>query len=350
MCVGPGKPVILQSGARKALAGKARPIRARNGYSRARLSDLRQAGLLHRTITIMRDIFTEVFESEPVDPMEAARRGARPKLRARFYQRAEAGEAGEGGVPILLDGRPVRTPAKALLAAPSRALAQALAAEWDAQRDMIDPARMPLTRLANAIIDGVVKRPAPVAAEIEKYLGSDLLFYRAGEPEGLVASQARHWDPILQWARETFGARFVLAQGITFVAQPAEAVAAAAKRDPAASLAARRGELRDRAHRLGAARARARAQPARRRRGVGRRACRRGLEHGKVGPRRAGARAARASVRGNAGGGTSPLDHTSADRSPRRVLDECFSQAAALSAAHHGAAQRRAAPARPRRS
>ncbi|HYJ44771.1 MAG: ATP12 family protein [Xanthobacteraceae bacterium] len=176
----------------------------------------------------MRDIFTDVFKTEPMDPVQSARRGARPKLTARFYNSVAAGETGEDGVPILLDGKPVRTPAKALLAAPSRALAQALAAEWDAQRDLIDPARMPLTRLANAIIDGVVKTPAPVTAVIEKYLGSDLLFYRAGEPEELIASQARHWDPILQWAHETFGARFVLGQGITFVAQPAEAVAAAA--------------------------------------------------------------------------------------------------------------------------
>jgi chaperone required for assembly of F1-ATPase len=180
----------------------------------------------------MRDIFTEVFESEPIDPMASARRGARPNLRARFYQRAEAGVAGEGGVPILLDGKPVRTPAKSMLAAPSRELAQALADEWDTQRDTIDPARMPLTRLANAIIDGVVKKPEPVAAEIARYLGSDLLFYRADEPEGLVAAQAQHWDPILQWAWEEVGARFVLIEGVTFAAQPAEAVAAAAKAIP----------------------------------------------------------------------------------------------------------------------
>jgi chaperone required for assembly of F1-ATPase len=92
---------------------------------------------------------------------------------------------------------------------------------------------MPLTRLANAIIDGVAKKPGPAAAEIEKYLGSDLLFYRAEEPEGLVAHQAQHWDPVLQWARDELGARFVLAQGVTFVDQPREAVAAAAKAVPA---------------------------------------------------------------------------------------------------------------------
>jgi chaperone required for assembly of F1-ATPase len=182
----------------------------------------------------MRDIFTEVFESQPIDPTEAARRSLRPKLRARVYVHVHVGEAaGEGNFPILLDGSPVRTPARLALAAPSQALAEALAAEWEAQRDTIDPARMPLTRLANAIIDGVSKRPGPVAAEIEKYLGSDLLFYRAAEPEGLAASQARHWDPVLQWTRDALGARFVLAQGVTFVDQPAEAVAAAAKAIPA---------------------------------------------------------------------------------------------------------------------
>lgn len=181
----------------------------------------------------MRDIFTEIFESEPIDPMESARRNTRPKLRARFFKRAHAGDVADaGGFPVLLDSRPVRTPARHPLGAPTRALADALAAEWEAQRDVIDPAQMPLTRLANSIIDGVAKSPAPVAAEVEKYLGSDLLCYRAAEPEGLVANEAAHWDPVLQWAREMWGARFVMAQGVTFVAQPPEAVAAAAAAIP----------------------------------------------------------------------------------------------------------------------
>jgi chaperone required for assembly of F1-ATPase len=187
--------------------------------------------LLHRTIH-MRDIFSEVFASEPVDPTEAARRGARPKLRRRFYERAEVGSCSGQGHPVLLDGKPVRTPARELLTAPAQPLAEAIAAEWHGQKDVIDPARMPLTRLANVIIDGVVKKPSPVTAEIEKYLGSDLLLYRAGEPEGLVASQAKHWNPVLDWARDALGARFVLAQGVTFVEQPREAVAAAAKAIP----------------------------------------------------------------------------------------------------------------------
>ena len=104
----------------------------------------------------MREIFTEIFENQPLDPMESARRGGRPPLRKRFYERAYVAETGEGGeVQILLDGKPVKTPARHALAAPTRPLADAIAAEWDAQKDVIDPASMPLTRLANAAIDAV---------------------------------------------------------------------------------------------------------------------------------------------------------------------------------------------------
>jgi chaperone required for assembly of F1-ATPase len=175
----------------------------------------------------MREIFTEIFENQPIDPTEAARRSVRRHLRKRFYELAHVGDAGEGGaIPILLDGKPVRTPARRLLAAPTRALAEAIAEEWNAHTDVIDPARMPLTRLANAVIDAVVDAPAPVADEIAKYLGSDLLFYRAEAPAGLVEKQSQAWDPVLAWARDQFGARFVLAQSIVHVAQPHDAVTA----------------------------------------------------------------------------------------------------------------------------
>jgi chaperone required for assembly of F1-ATPase len=174
----------------------------------------------------MRDIFTEIFENQPLDPTEAARRAVRPHLRQRFFRRAHVGEMGEGGFPVLLDDRPVKTPARRLLAAPAAQLAAAIAAEWEAQKETIDPARMPLTRLANAIIDGVAMAPQAVADGIAKYLGSDLLFYRAEAPQGLVARQNEHWDPVLAWAQETHGARFVLAEGIVPVMQPDEAVAA----------------------------------------------------------------------------------------------------------------------------
>src|SRR5262249_31736486 len=107
-------------------------------------------------------------------------------------------------------------------------------AEWDSQGESIDPATMPLTRLANSIIDGVAAAPAPVAADIEKYLGSDLLFYRAEGPQRLVERQARLWNPGLAWAREALGARLVLAEGVVHVAQPAGAIAAARAAIPSA--------------------------------------------------------------------------------------------------------------------
>ena len=119
------------------------------------------------------------------------------------------------------------TPARRLLAAPTRALAERIAAEWNAQEGMIDPAHMPLTRLANAVIDAVKDKPAPVAEEIVKYLGSDLVFYRADRPEGLIARQAELWNPIMDWARDALGARFVLVEGVIHAAQPPEAIAAA---------------------------------------------------------------------------------------------------------------------------
>jgi chaperone required for assembly of F1-ATPase len=175
----------------------------------------------------MREIFTEIFENQPLDPMESARQGGRPQLRKRFYERAHVAEtADRSEVQILLDNKPVKTPARRALAAPNRSLAEAIAAEWDAQKDAIDPGRMPLTRLANAAIDAVGDMPIPVAEEIAKYLGTDLLCYRADAPTRLVDMQALAWDPVLAWAREQFGARFVLAQGVVHMPQPHEAIAA----------------------------------------------------------------------------------------------------------------------------
>src|SRR6185437_3957176 len=103
----------------------------------------------------MREILETIFEHQPLDPTEAARRSVRPQLRRRFYKNAEAGAESGGVIPVLLDGRPVRTPARRTLAAPVRALAEQMAAEWNAQDEKIDPATMPLTRLASTIIDAV---------------------------------------------------------------------------------------------------------------------------------------------------------------------------------------------------
>jgi chaperone required for assembly of F1-ATPase len=169
----------------------------------------------------------DLFENIPADdPIEAVRRSGRAALPRRFYGKVTTAPVADGHA-VLLDDKPVLTPARRALAAPSLAVAQAIAAEWDMQRDVVSPAKMPLTRLANAIIDGVADRPAPVAAEIAKYLASDLLFYRAGSPPGLIERQQHHWDPILSWAAEALGARFALAEGITHLAQAEQALAAA---------------------------------------------------------------------------------------------------------------------------
>jgi chaperone required for assembly of F1-ATPase len=185
----------------------------------------------------MRDIFEDIFAQVPIDPIETAQRSARPQLRRRFYKNAHVDDGGGTGhgFAVRLDGRAVRTPAKRVLEVPVRALAEAIAAEWNAQEASVDPAKMPLTRLANSIIDGVAPAPEPVAAEIEKYLASDLLVYRATGPEGLTAKQEAAWNPLLDWARESLGAEFVLARGINFVAQPPKALRAACAaipRDP----------------------------------------------------------------------------------------------------------------------
>lgn len=136
----------------------------------------------------------------------------------RFWKSATA-EACEGGFTVRLDGRPVKTPAKASLVLPTLAMAQAIAAEWDAQDGAIQPQTMPCTRSANAAIDKVAPQFAEVAAMIAAYGGSDLLCYRAEAPEGLVARQKAGWDPLLDWAKGRFGAALVTGPGVMPVRQ-----------------------------------------------------------------------------------------------------------------------------------
>jgi chaperone required for assembly of F1-ATPase len=150
-------------------------------------------------------------------------------LPKRFYKSASVVEDGQGEYRIQLDGRPLRTPAKVELAVPTAALAQAIAAEWEAQGEHIDPTSMPLTRLANSSIDGVLPRQTAVRADIAKYAASDLLCYRAEAPDGLQRRQSEVWDPILRWADEWMGARFATGVGLMPVAQPDPAKAAVAR-------------------------------------------------------------------------------------------------------------------------
>jgi chaperone required for assembly of F1-ATPase len=172
----------------------------------------------------------ELFEShQSDDPVEAARRAVQSPQRRRFKAvTIAAGEGEKAGHAIYLDGKPVRTPGRRALAAPEAELARALADEWAVQGEYIRPAEMPLTRLANTIIDGVAAAREEVAVEIRKYLASDLVFYRAESPAPLRARQAQHWNPIVAWARQTLGADFALGSGVVYVAQPTAALNAAA--------------------------------------------------------------------------------------------------------------------------
>lgn len=174
----------------------------------------------------MRELFDEAAGQPPPDPRESARASARAPLRKRFYKEVGVTEV-EGGFGITLDGKPIRTPSGRQVVIPARALADAVAAEWAAQGEAIDPVTMPLTRIANSVVEGVVDRVALVTEDLAKYFETDLLFYRAGHPEGLVAREAAHWDPVLFWAAEALGAHFILSEGIMHVKQPDEALRAA---------------------------------------------------------------------------------------------------------------------------
>jgi chaperone required for assembly of F1-ATPase len=144
----------------------------------------------------------------------------------RFYKET-AVDLGDGGHRILLDGRPMRTPAKAVLVVPTRALAEAIAAEWGAVPDRADinVSHLPLTRLAATGLDRVTTQRARVIEDTAKYAGSDMLCYRASEPESLVKRQQETWQPLLDWAHGRYGARLVIVEGLAFVEQPADAVA-----------------------------------------------------------------------------------------------------------------------------
>lgn len=159
---------------------------------------------------------------------KAAREKA--SLPKRFYKEAGAKAVGDGRFALTLDGKTVRTPGKAELVLPNQALAEALAAEWNAQGERIDPETMPLTKLANSVVDGVAGREDAVIDDIANYAGADLVCYRALLPEGLVRAQSKHWDPMIDWAREALGAPLDVAQGVMHVAQPQSSLDRIAKR------------------------------------------------------------------------------------------------------------------------
>ena len=137
----------------------------------------------------------------------------------RFYRQVSVAEA-EDGFRVLLDGRPVKTPAKNMLALPSRALAETIAAEWAGQGEEILPVSMPFLRLADTVIDGVVANRAEVIGAILRFGENDLLCYRAHQPPELARLQREGWDPLLDWARRRYGAEFVVVEGFGHQDQP----------------------------------------------------------------------------------------------------------------------------------
>lgn len=143
----------------------------------------------------------------------------------RFYRQAGVAED-DAGYVVTLDARQLKTPAKAPLVLPTRALAQAIADEWAAQEGEVRPAAMPLMQLAATAIDRVAKLRGQVAAEVAAYATSDLVCHRAERPPELVARQEAAWQPLVAWAARQLDARLEVAAGVMPLAQPAEALAA----------------------------------------------------------------------------------------------------------------------------
>jgi chaperone required for assembly of F1-ATPase len=143
----------------------------------------------------------------------------------RFYKSVTVALA-NGGFSVVLDGRPLRTPAGATLVLPSEQLAHAVADEWRSQGDVVHVHVMPLTQLANTMIDRVHSARSAIIAEVTRYAVSDLLCYWATGPRDLVDRQRAIWQPLLDWASATFGARLAVTAGVVPAAQPAKAVAA----------------------------------------------------------------------------------------------------------------------------
>lgn len=145
----------------------------------------------------------------------------------RFYKETGV-DAGDGGFRVLLDGRPMRTPAKAVLVVPTEPLAGAIAGEWRdvPEKAEINVSHLPLTRLAATGIDRVAGQRGRVIDDTAKYAASDLLCYRTTDPASLMQRQGELWQTLLDWAAERYDARLAVTSGTTFVAQPHGALAA----------------------------------------------------------------------------------------------------------------------------
>ena len=174
----------------------------------------------------MRDLLNDLEAKKYLsdhDPIRRAQSQMKTQLPKRFYEGVSVAPM-EEGFAVHLDGKPVRTPAKAVLTLATEKAAGLVADEFATQAEKIDPSTMPVYRLVNAAIDGVAQNPRAVVDDIVRFSSSDLLCYRADAPAGLVEWQAKHWDPLLDWAHRALGARLVLTQGVIHVEQPRGAV------------------------------------------------------------------------------------------------------------------------------
>jgi chaperone required for assembly of F1-ATPase len=157
--------------------------------------------------------------AEAADPIAMARRDLNKAVLRRFYKEVTVQQR-DGTFILLLDGRAAKSPGGNPLALPCLAAARAMADEWSAQGESIDPASMPLTRIVNSAIDGVAYRLAATVDEIARYAGADIVCYRAAGPRPLSEAQAAAWDKVLAFAREELGVHFICAEGVVFVEQP----------------------------------------------------------------------------------------------------------------------------------
>lgn len=173
----------------------------------------------------MRDILSDMSDKseQEKNPMrDVQKQTALPK---RFYENVSVGADSDKFV-ILLDGKTIKTPAKKTLSLADKVIAEKIALEWRQQEESIDPATMPLTRMINSAIDGVEGNSEAVFDEIVQFAGSDLLFYRAESPRNLVELQSAAWNPVLDWAKSSLGAKFMPTEGVMHIEQPQQAIEA----------------------------------------------------------------------------------------------------------------------------
>ncbi len=173
----------------------------------------------------MSDILGERDEAVPAQPTRVAEPSRESQLPKRFYKDASVAER-DGKYAVELDGRSVKTPGKQALAFASLTIAEVVVEEWRSQKEHIDPLTMPMTRLANTAIDGVASDMQAVKEDVVRYAGTDMLCYRTSGPQGLIDRQNEMWDPLIDWAQATLGARLSLAEGVMHVQQPEGSIAA----------------------------------------------------------------------------------------------------------------------------